>query len=210
MPHTILQKSPTSLQNILADAVEVCSGSRQLLKILNRLGCTSSSDTHDRLVTQYAEARRQESIWDVMSKQVFTIASVDNFDVLKSYSAVYCGGQNRSYHKTIIQLVQPDSSILYPNQPFISTQERANMVTELAGGAAAMPLPLDNILTRRRSSSPENFPHKLGKQCPKRMRTLAARNLTKTDNELFTSHQYRCTLSSFVVPALINKDQLVE
>ena len=60
-------KQPTSLQNILADAVEVCSGSRQLLKILNGLGCTSSSDTHNRLVTQYAEARCQESIWDVMS-----------------------------------------------------------------------------------------------------------------------------------------------
>ena len=60
-------KRSTSLQNILADAVEVCSGSCQLLKILNRLGCTSSSDTHDRLVTQYAEARHQESIWDVMS-----------------------------------------------------------------------------------------------------------------------------------------------
>ena len=36
---------PTLIHNILADAVEVTSGSRQLLQILNRLGHTSSPDT---------------------------------------------------------------------------------------------------------------------------------------------------------------------
>ena len=38
------------IHNMLADIVEVCGGSRQLLRILNRLGCTSSPDTHDRLL----------------------------------------------------------------------------------------------------------------------------------------------------------------
>ena len=38
---------PTPFHNLISDAVEVCGGSRQLLQILNRLGCTSSPDTHD-------------------------------------------------------------------------------------------------------------------------------------------------------------------
>ena len=52
------------MHDLLADIVEMCGGSRQLLRILNRLGCTSSPDTHDRFVTHHAEAQRIRSIWD--------------------------------------------------------------------------------------------------------------------------------------------------
>ncbi len=50
------------VHNLLADVVEVCAGSRQLLKVLNTLGCVSSPDTHDRFVTKHAEVTRQKSI----------------------------------------------------------------------------------------------------------------------------------------------------
>ena len=38
---------PTLFHNLMADVVEVCGGSCELLQILNRLGCTSSPDMHD-------------------------------------------------------------------------------------------------------------------------------------------------------------------
>ena len=104
-------KHPIPIHNILADVVQVCGRSRQLLKILNRLGCTSSPDTHDRFVTFHAETARERSIWEELPRNVFTVASVDNFDMLQSYSAVFCGDQLRSYHGTTLQLVQPSSTL---------------------------------------------------------------------------------------------------
>ena len=72
-------------------------------------------------------------------------ASVDNFDMLQSYSVVYCGDQSRSYYS---------QAIVYPSA-FPSTH------------------------CHRRSTSPGNSPHKLGKVGPKRIRTVCARELTK-------------------------------
>ena len=40
----------TTLHHLVADTVEVCGGSRQLIRVLNRLGACVSTDTHDRLV----------------------------------------------------------------------------------------------------------------------------------------------------------------
>ena len=50
------------LHNLLADSVETCGGSRQLLRILNRLGCTRSPDTHDRFVTQHAAHQQTNNL----------------------------------------------------------------------------------------------------------------------------------------------------
>ena len=82
---------------------------------------TSSPDTHDRFVTQHAEAQSNKPLWCEMPRGVFTVASVDNFDMLQSYSAVCCGDQGCSYHGTTIQLVQTSQAIVYPSA-FPSTQ----------------------------------------------------------------------------------------
>ena len=77
-------KKPTLFHDLIADTVEVCGGSRQLIRILNRSGCASSTDTHDRFVTEHAMARHQTKVWDEIPSNVFTVASVDNFDMLQS------------------------------------------------------------------------------------------------------------------------------
>ena len=51
-----------------------------------------------------------ENIWEELPRNIF-VASVDNFDMLQSYSAVFCGDQQQSYHGTTLHLVQPSSTI---------------------------------------------------------------------------------------------------
>ena len=68
--HCTNPKQVLPTQNLLADVVEVCGGSRQFLKVLNRLGCVSSPDTHDRFVVLHAESQREKDtcIWDDLPK----------------------------------------------------------------------------------------------------------------------------------------------
>ena len=52
-------RTPTPFHILLSDTVEVCGGSRKLMRILNQLGVVASPDTHDRYVTSVVENERK-------------------------------------------------------------------------------------------------------------------------------------------------------
>ena len=93
-------QQPNYIHNILADVVEVCGGSRQLMRILNRF------------VTQHAETSRRNRIWNELPKHVFTVASVDNFDMLQSHSAVFCSEVTMEQLCSLFSQVVKSESIL--------------------------------------------------------------------------------------------------
>ena len=220
-------KQATPLHNILADIVESTAGSRQLIRILNRLGCTSSPDTYDRFVTFHAEHQRYASVWKDLQPSAFTIATVDNFDMLQSHSAVYSGSKERSYHGTTVQLVQPNpqlsfttsSSSLQTNSLIPSSSSQITCISTHAESSShditstvddnethhvVQPTsPVQPLTHRRRyhSSSPSNSPHKLGKDGPKRRRTVVVRQLASSlpTPEIFlvSSPYSHLTLESF-------------
>lgn len=86
---------------ILADAVESCSGSSELITILNGIGAVASIDTLKRVVLSISQDRVKKGAQKLLVERAFTIASADNIDFLQSYAAVDSGCQQRS------QLVQP-------------------------------------------------------------------------------------------------------
>ena len=77
-------RKPTLIHDLIADMIEVCGGSLQLIRILNRLGCATSPDTHDRFVTQHAMAQRQSKIWDNICSNTFTIALNNQMTMMAS------------------------------------------------------------------------------------------------------------------------------
>ena len=127
-------------------------GSSKLIKILNHFGVVSSTDTHDRFMTQVATDQRSKSVWDYLAKATLTLASADNFDMLQSHARVYHGDQSRSFHAVTVQITQPN-----PEECLMECCDASTKCTLV--------------------SSPSNSPHKLGKIGPKRHRTLTPRNL---------------------------------
>ena len=114
------------MHHLVADSIEVYGGSRQLIKLLKRLGVCVSTDTHDRFVTLVAEQQKNASVWSELPTNTFTFACVDNIDFLQSHAAMYCGDQTRSYHGTTIQIVQPVPSLC--NQ--LSTNSHSSLLQE--------------------------------------------------------------------------------
>ena len=166
------------LHDLLADAVEICGGSRQLLRILNRLGCTSSPDTHDRFVTLHADHQRTNSLWNELPPAIFTVASVDNFNMLQSHSAVYCGNQQRSYHGTTVQVVQPNS--------LLEAYRDDRMCTSIVPSGTITELSTDQFSDPPGTSKPnlEQHNHTVHlTTLPKRPRTIAVKSLTSSVNK---------------------------
>ncbi len=215
-------RKPTVIHNILADVVETCGGSRQLLRILNRLGCVSSSDTHDRFVSLHAQRQRESDIWSQLSSLLFTIASVDNFDMLQSYSAVHSGSLHRNYHGTTVQLVQPKPSCYLhsgnsTSQSTVTNGQYSsdNYTTNTSDTSNRQPRPVlsdPNHRRRRTTHSPSSSPHKLGKKGPKQRRTVTVSELPSRSTPLPESDSLQgdiyqhLTIENFELTAVENTE----
>ena len=95
------------LHVLLTDLVESQGGSSELVHLLNSVGAIASVDTHQRHVQFYIERKREQGILSELNMENFTVVSVDNRDFLQRHAYVYCGDQNRSWHGTTVQAVQP-------------------------------------------------------------------------------------------------------
>ena len=127
--------------------------------------------------------------------------------MLQSYSAVYCGDQQRSYHGTTVQLVQPNSNLVLcnntdtiatltstPSPEIITTdvhdvhheqthdQQGSQSDENINSGVESFQNETSNSravqVQRMHQFSPESSPHKLRKVGPKCRRTVAVKNLS--------------------------------
>ena len=95
------------LHLLLTDLIDTQGGSSDLIQMLNKFGAVASSDTHRRYVQFKVHQKIASGFLSELNLNNFTIASVDNIDIMQRHSFVYCGDQGRSWHGTTIQVAQP-------------------------------------------------------------------------------------------------------
>ena len=75
---------------LMTDLIESQGGSSVLIRLLNRLGVCSSSDTLARFIQNKRSASQYHCLKH-MSTDAFTVVSADNLDFLHSFARVFCG-----------------------------------------------------------------------------------------------------------------------
>ena len=180
---------PLPIHDLIADVVEICGGPRQLLRIFNRLGCTSSPDTHDRFITQHASDQRTKGLWNEFPV-VFTDASIDNFDMLLlSIVAISIG-------VITAQVIQPNPEleVRCDNEMCVSTTVLPFMCSEQqeVPNQPQSSNPSDNFAALSKCTlqqMPGSSPHKVAK----RLRTIQVKNLScslSKDTTTYTTQLY--------------------
>ena len=86
-------------------------GSIVLIRSLNRLGICGCQDTLERSIQHRVDHRKKVGPEKEL-ELAFTIVSADNIDFLHSYARNFHGQQNKSWHGTTVQMVQPQPSVL--------------------------------------------------------------------------------------------------
>ena len=127
------------LHNLITDAIESYGGSTVLVKILNRLGACSSTDTLARSIQSYIRERERRGPEQECLPDYTTIISVDNIDFLHSYAKVFCGDQLSSWHGTTVQAVQPLPSVLEKDTTTSPTRAKQPVAQKRVENVIAVP-----------------------------------------------------------------------
>ncbi|XP_072051451.1 uncharacterized protein [Amphiura filiformis] len=105
------------VQMMLGDVIDkFTNSSTECLTILSRFGVCVSKTSLVRFQVWISE-HEMASKWDKL-RSSFTVASIDNIDKNSSYAAVSSQQQNRGFHGTSVQSVEPlPESTLLPHAP---------------------------------------------------------------------------------------------
>ena len=93
----------------------------ELVQILNRVGAVACLDTCNRLATEAVQQRVRVGIRMSLKPGLFSVASIDNIDILQIHQMVLALDKTRSWHGTSVQCVQP-----LPETGMLSIQEVEN------------------------------------------------------------------------------------
>ena len=165
------------LHTLVADAVESCGGSLQLVRLLNRLGACASVETHKRYVQFRVAQRMSRGALSGYPLNTLTVVSIDNLDFVLSFARVFCGKQQSSWHGTTIQFVQPQPSRLgTQDRAFSTTSEQTiNETTTISQDerfeGPALPRPSLSDKRSHSSLTPVNSPGRCS-PLPKRKRRM--------------------------------------
>ncbi len=96
---------------LLTDVIDTHNGSAELIKIFNRLGVCVSYDTLLRHIQTITQLTSMQGLMHNMNDSHLTIFTMDNIDFLNSYSQVYSGNQQLSWHGTTVQAIQTKPSL---------------------------------------------------------------------------------------------------
>lgn len=95
------------LHVLLTEAILCHGGNIELVKIFNRVGAVACTDTCHRVATQVVQRRIREGIKMSVQREMFSIASIDNIDILQPFAVVSALDATRSWHGVSVQLMQP-------------------------------------------------------------------------------------------------------
>ena len=146
------------LHVLLTEAIFCNGGNTELVKILNRVGAVACTDTCNRLATQVVKQRIKEGIKGSVNQGVFSIASVDNIDILQPFATVSALDATRSWHGTSIQVMQP-----FPLTGTLTEEEVTRPPSACSEFAHLdlndSPIPVQRFKRRRRTLTEKPSPH---------------------------------------------------
>ena len=123
-----------------------------LVKLLNKLGACASTDTLARSIQHYVSEREKRGPENDCSPETLTVVFADNIDFMHSYTKVFCGNQNSSWHGTTVQAVQPLPSV---EESAVVLQTPASTLTEVHSEFECMSLEF----VYREDEIPQNSVH---------------------------------------------------